>query len=497
MVTDPVLGDLTEQVGERLLAQAPHAARRQFDAPALLFDQTRVSQRLGQLGQVVEGARRILAHVRPDLVEIDLAERGGRRRRLQDLLHAIELAQPRGQVGGAVDAHRTLAREIVGTLPARLGEGALEVLGEALHLPAEVHVLEHGVGQLPQLRLLLGAQRIPHRLGRGHPLRQLLEQLVEVLGVAREQIAEALHELPEARVQLLAPFALLEHAVEGVVGVPHPRHLLGAHVRQRFGGALEEGLGHLATELVEQGLKALTGFGGDEVVVLEGADTSGGIVGLKVQGHPPLGGHVVGDLPAPLVARRSSLLEQIVDGRPLVTLDLVELAGQVGHASVGIAFGQHLGTALAELLEQIAQARHVLTVGPVEPPAQEPPQCVVEVPSRQEVVGESGQQLISVEVGEFLRAVPRRVVVSDAHPRGTPPERSAMTSVTAVLLPTAVQGARTRGVLVEPLGQVQALEEELQRARHESRGLGLGRLGTGNQAGGGLELGDVGQRGQI
>ena len=63
--------------------------------------------------------------------------------------------------------------------------------------------------------------------GGGHALGQLLEQLVEGLRVAGEHVAVLLHELLEARVERLAPLALLEHLVEGVEGVAHARHLLG------------------------------------------------------------------------------------------------------------------------------------------------------------------------------------------------------------------------------------------------------------------------------
>ena len=189
--------------------------------------------------------------------------------RLEDLLHAVELAQLGGQVGGPVHAHRALAVEVVGALPAGVGHGALEVLGQALDLPAQVHVLEHGLHELAQLGLLLGAERVPHRLGGGHALGQLLEQLVEVLRVAREHVAVLRHELLEARVEVLAALALLEHLVQRVVGVAHPRHLLGVHVGERVGGALEEGVGHLAAQLLDQLLEALAGLGGDEVVVLQ------------------------------------------------------------------------------------------------------------------------------------------------------------------------------------------------------------------------------------
>ena len=109
------------------------------------------------------------------------------------------------------------------------------------------------------------------------------------------------------------------------------------------------------------------------------------------------------------------LLDELVDGGPLVLLYLVELAGELGHAAVGVALGQHLGPAAAELVEQVAQSRHLVAVGGVEAAAQEPPERVVEVTAGEEVVGEAGQQVVGVEVGELLGAVPFRVVVADAH----------------------------------------------------------------------------------
>ncbi len=350
----------------------------------------------------------------PDLIEVDLAEGGRRRGRLEHVLHAVELAELAGQVGGAVQRHRALAVEVVALLPAGVGEGTLEVLRQAVDLPAQVHVLEHGPHELAQLRLLFGAEAVPHRLGGRHALGQLLEQLVEVLRVAREHVPELLHELLEAGVEVLASLALLEHAVERVVGVAHARHFLGAHVGQRLGGALEERVGHLPPQLLDQLLEALPGFGGHEVVVLQAADAPGRVVGLEVEGHAPLGGHVVGDLLSALVARRVRLLDQLVDGGALVLLDLVELSAQLGHAAVGIALGQHLGAPAPQLLEQVAQAGHLLAVGAAVAAAQQAAQRVVEVAAGQQVVGQAGQEVVGVEVGELLGAVPPGVVEVDA-----------------------------------------------------------------------------------
>ena len=125
MVADAVLVDLPEEVAQRLLAQAPGAARGQLGAAPVLLDQPRIGQRLGQFGQPVQGPGRILTHVGPDLVEIDLAEGGRRRRRLQQILHAVELTQLGGQIGGAGQAQRAFAVEPVGALPAGIGHRPL------------------------------------------------------------------------------------------------------------------------------------------------------------------------------------------------------------------------------------------------------------------------------------------------------------------------------------------------------------------------------------
>ena len=114
----------------------------------------------------------------------------------------------------------------------------------------------------------------------------------------------------------LAPLALLEHLVEGVVGVAHAGHLLGAHRRQRLGRPLEEGVGHLPAQLLDQLLELLAGLGGDEVVVLQGLDPARQVARLQVEGHAALGGHVVGDLGPALVARGRRVLDQARRWRP-------------------------------------------------------------------------------------------------------------------------------------------------------------------------------------
>ena len=125
----------------------------------------------------------------------------------------------------ALERERLVAAEAHPLAPAHLREGVAQVLAELVHLPAQVHVVEQRVGELLELRALLGRHRVEQLLHLRHLLRHLLEQLVERLRVAGEEVAEALHEPFE--VGLLAALALLEHVVELGEHVLHARELLG------------------------------------------------------------------------------------------------------------------------------------------------------------------------------------------------------------------------------------------------------------------------------
>ena len=116
---------------------------------------------------------------------------------------------------------------------------------------------------------------------------------------------------------------LFEHLVERVIGIADAGHLLGTHRRQRVGGTLEEGVGHLLAQLFDEFFEALASLARYEVVVLERLDSPTGIAGLEVEGHSALGGDVAGDFGAALIARGASFVFELVDGRPLVGHDLV------------------------------------------------------------------------------------------------------------------------------------------------------------------------------
>ena len=110
----------------------------------------------------------------------------------------------------------------------------MEVSGQPVHLPAQVHVLEQRVGECLELRALFGAHRVQCRLDRRHLGRELSQELVEVLRVTGEKIAELLHELLEARVQRFALLTLLDHPVEGVERLTDPFQVLGVGIGQSF-----------------------------------------------------------------------------------------------------------------------------------------------------------------------------------------------------------------------------------------------------------------------
>ena len=253
----PVLGQLREEVREGLLADAADALRRELEPALALVDEPGVGQLLGQIGQPVEGAGGVLTQVARHLVQVDLGERGRRLGRAEEVLELVEVAQRGRRIGGISHAHRLVAPEREALIPAGPREGPLEVAGQPVHLPTQVHVLEQALGQSLQLRPLLGRHRVPHGLGGGHPGGQLLEQFVEVGGVAGEQVAVLLHERLETRVDGFAGLALFDHPVEGVEGVAHVLELGRVGVGQRLRHLLEVGTGHLLTETLHQVLEVL------------------------------------------------------------------------------------------------------------------------------------------------------------------------------------------------------------------------------------------------
>ncbi len=180
-------------------------------------------------------------------------------------------------------------------------------------------------------------------------------------------------------------------------------------------------------------------------MVLEPLDLARQVLGQQVERHPALGRHVGGHLGPALVAGVLGLLLQLVDGGALLVDHLVEGLGDPVHLGVGAALLQQLLAPLAHALDHLAHAHDPFAVAGPHPAAHEPAQRVVQVAARQQVVGELGQQVVGVEVAPLLGAVP--VACSRSGPSRA---RSSPSP--------AVEGPGARGVLVEPLGQMQPLQ---------------------------------------
>ena len=76
-----VLGQLGEQVRQRVLPDPADALRRQLEATLPVLDQPGLLQHAGQLGQALERAGGVVAQQVPHPVEVGLGQRAGARRR--------------------------------------------------------------------------------------------------------------------------------------------------------------------------------------------------------------------------------------------------------------------------------------------------------------------------------------------------------------------------------------------------------------------------------
>ena len=138
----------------------------------------------------------------------------------------------------------------------RFGNARLEVAGELVDLPAQVHVLEQRLGEPLELGALLGRHRVEELLHLGHRLGHLLEQLVEALGVAGEEVPVAVHELlgksgssPRSRC------SSIWFSSDSMSFIRCMRS--GRHVLHALGHLVEVALHQLLAQLVHELLEAL------------------------------------------------------------------------------------------------------------------------------------------------------------------------------------------------------------------------------------------------
>ena len=326
------------------------------------------------------------------------------------MLEVVHVAEHVEQARNLAELHRVVAREVHAAVPGHVGERVLEVAGELVDLPAQVEVLEQRLRQPLQLGTLLGGHRVQQLLHLRHRLRHLLEQLVEGLRVAGEEVAVLVHEALE--VGLFATLALLEHLVEVGEHVLHALHLLGRHVLHAFGHLVEVALEQLLAQLVHQLLEPLAGCVVHEVVVLERLHPAGEIGRKLVELLPPLLGEILDDLLPATVARLPCFVDAPVDPGTLLLGDLPELLGDVVVDAAEVPPLELLPPALPKPLEHVAQPHQLLVVAVAKPLLHQPPESGVQVAVVEEIVGHLLEERVGVEIEAGLGAVPARILES-------------------------------------------------------------------------------------
>ena len=286
--------------------------------------------------------------------------------------------------------------------------------------------LHHGL----QLGALLRTQGAQQGLHRGHPLGELLQDVVEGDGT-REEPAVCGEEWRGIRLVAADPLA------EQLIEVAH--HLaVGGEVLRRH---RPDGIGHAGGELVEdllpetlnQRIEPFAGARFKEVVGLETPDpfadverqgieliepprrhvskhrAEGRLVG--VVGGIGLGGQVDGRgafSPRPTLA---GLVQPTPDAGPLFVDDGVELPADFGQDVVQLVPIQELLPAAIESLPQVTEAGHVAAGHVAGPPAtfHQAPQGLGQIALGHHVIREGIHDLARLEIGQSLCAIPTRV----------------------------------------------------------------------------------------
>ena len=217
----------------------------------------------------------------------------------------------------------------------------------------------------------------------------------------------------------------------------------------------------------------------------------------RFAGAPPVGGSKVLLLVCRLLRFWSwaDFVEAVVEGVSLHVEDFVELALDVVEDGGEVEAFELLASLLAESLEQVAHAVGAFTVGSADAALHHVAQRLLEVAEGEQVVGEGLEDVVGVEGGDVLRAIPLRVSESGGHghilqvrsrwSKSTPllvgatlvvalpiPSLASrldwQTRATTRVAPTsvgtalgAVEDAASDDVLVEALVEVQAFKEEL------------------------------------
>ena len=205
--------------------------------------------------------------------------------------------------------------------------------------------------------------------------------------------------------------------------------VLGRHRPDRVAHPADELVEDLLAEPLDELVEPLARVGLEEVVLAQVADPLADVARQGVELVEPLRGDVAEHLlevrgrvgvaevaasacgPASGRACRARPLQPALDARPLLRHDLLELAPDVAEDVAQLEPLAQLLAPASEPVHQVLQAGQVRPGRVAAAPAalHEPPQRLGQVALGHDVVRELVQDLVGVEVGDLLAAVPARV----------------------------------------------------------------------------------------
>ncbi len=214
-----------------------------------------------------------------------------------------------------------------------------------------------------------------------------------------------------ADIGLHATDALADELVEVADHLAVGIEVLGRRGPDGLAHALHELVQHLGGQPLDQRIEALARRRLHEVVVAQVADLLADVRRQGVQLIQAFGGGIAEHLPevgARRVARGA--VQPLLHARALLLDDLAELAPDVAEHVVQPEPLAQLLAPLAQSIHEVLEAGHVRSRRVAALPAtlHEPAQGRGEVALGHHVVGQGSQDLVGVEVGQLLAAVPAR-----------------------------------------------------------------------------------------
>ena len=232
-----------------------------------------------------------------------------------------------------------------------------------------------------------------------------------------------------ARVRVATADPLADELVEVADHLAVGGEVLRGHGLDGLGHPGHELIEDLALELLDELVERFAGARLHEVVVLQAADPLPEVRWQRVELVEPAGSgvaehlaQVVRDIVA---VRPRRLVQPALDPGPLLVDDLLELPADVSEHVVELVALEH-GLALSlEPFHQVAKAGHVAAGRVARAPASvhQAAERFGEVALGHHVVGERVDDLVGVEVGDLLRAVPGGIARSSGEGVGGRPVR--------------------------------------------------------------------------